>query len=546
MSAIFHLAIGLGIFLYGMFLLESGAKELSGRRLKNWILSSTRSPVASALSGTVLTAILQSSSLVGLVVLAFASAGAIPLVNAVGVLLGANLGTTFTGWLVTLIGFKLDLEQAALPIIAVSGVTQILLKAPSRWYALGKLLLGFGLLLLGLSTMKDSVADIPQALSFDTLQGFHPFVYLIIGTVITALIQSSSAMMILTLTGLNAGLVTLPEAAALVIGADLGTTSTVILGSLTGGAVKRQLALAHLVFNLLVDLAAFFLFLPLLPAVFAWLNFQEPLLGLVAFHSFFNLMGLLVFLPFIKWFARWLTRIIKTPSDDISPFTNIPVAVAETATPLLNQALLRLWARAIVSNAKLFNISLQDLTLEPGVKDKIQCDTFLARPFSDNYSAIKQAEGEILNFVAKTQQLPLTPEQSEDLTQIITAARAIVYSCKTLKDIVANLVTLQEDEEQTEKQFHDQRQYHIQFYSQLLNLVFGDYTNADVLEDNDQLYSHNDQHQQAMDKRIYQTADRPINEPSFLSTQLNVNREIHHAAKSLLQGLRIWVQLRTV
>lgn len=543
MNALFHLAVGLGIFLFGMSQLEAGAKDLSGRRLKNWILTSTRSPVSSALSGTVLTALLQSSSLVGLVVLAFASAGAIPLVNAVGVLLGANLGTTFTGWLVTLIGFKLDLEQAALPIVAIAGLAQIIIKPPSPWHAAGKLGLGFGLLLFGLSTMKDSVAGLPSALSFDTLQGYSPFIYLLIGTAMTAIIQSSSAMMILTLTALNAGLIALPEAAAIVIGADLGTTSTVLLGSLTGNTIKRQLALAHLLFNLLVDLAAFFIFLPLLPAVFAKLSITDPLVGLVAFHSFFNLAGLLVFLPFLKRFTRLISSIIKTPSHEVSPLKNIPIAVPETALPLLNQALLNLWANAILMNAKQFQLNVKDFEIDDKIRLTLENNINEDRSFSENYSAIKESEGEILNIVAKTQQLPLTQSQSEDLNQIVDTARSIVYSCKTLKDIHQNLVTIQNDQA-TEKQFIEQNRYHKKIYSQLLGLIFGTNTTAYILEESDEIYSANDQHHMAMDKAIYQLAGQNHHDPSLTSTQLNVNREIHHSIKSLLHGLKTWALLR--
>ncbi len=543
MTAIFHLLVGLGIFLYGMHQLENGAKELSGRRLKNWILRSTRSPLASVASGTALTAILQSSSLVGLVVLAFASAGAIPLINAVGVLLGANLGTTFTGWLVTTLGFKLDLEQFALPLIALTGVSQIVWQAPKRAHAIGKVFLGLGLLLFGLSTMKDSVADIPAALNFTTLQGFNPFVYLLIGTAVTALIQSSSAMMILTLTALHAGLVTLPEAAAMVIGADLGTTSTVLLGSITGGAVKRQLAMAHLLFNLIVDVAAFFLFLPFLPTVFAALHLYDPLYGLVAFHSFFNFAGLLVFVPLIVPFTHWLTRLVKTPADEISPLANIRVVVPETALPMLHQALLRLWGRVIITNAKHFAIKVNHFHLEPVIIEQLPAQTFIEQNFIDNYAAIKDSEGEIMQFVAKAQQLTLTQEQSEDLSSVIEAARAMVYSCKTLKDIVANLQMLQDDTEQTEDQFKNQREYHLSLYKELLNLVYGEHPAGYVLEECDALYGENDKHQQVMDKRIYQSAIYHRDDPSFLSTQLNVNREVHHSAKNLLRGLKIWIQL---
>ncbi len=543
MSEILNLAVGLGIFLYGMFQLESGAKELSGRRLKNWILTSTRSPVSSALSGTALTALLQSSSLVGLVVLAFASAGAIPLINAVGVLLGANLGTTVTGWLVTFLGFKVDLEQFSLPIIALCGLSQILLKPPSRSFALGKLGLGFGLLLFGLSLMKDSVADLPNALSFDSLQGYRPIVYLLIGTAVTAVIQSSSAMMILTLTALNAGLIALPEAAALVIGADLGTTSTVLLGSLTGGVVKRQLALAHLLFNIAVDLLAFFLFLPFLPSIFNALNLSDPLIGLVAFHSFFNVIGLLIFLPIIKPFTALIRRWIKAPVNNQLVLSSIPVTVPDAALPILTKALLQLWDFAIAINAKHFLIHQHQFNVDETLKKQLQGDLVLNKSFQENYATVKETEGEILQFIARVQQLPLSPPEAENFNRINEITRAVVYSAKTLKDISDNLAELRQEDDSFEQQFKLQQQYHLSLYSQLLNLLHGGHVANYIIEECDQLLIKNDEHQYSMDKKIYQTAGQRHTPTTTLSTELNINREIHHAAKNLLRGLKIWTQL---
>jgi phosphate:Na+ symporter len=227
----FDVVFGLGIFLYGMSRLEAGISQLADARLRAWLRRGTNSRIGSVTTGILATALLQSSSMISLLVLAFASAGILPLINAIGILLGANLGTTFTGWIVALFGFKLELEAVALPIIGSSAFVFVLSKRASSITHFAMAMLGIGFLLFGLSIMKSSMEDLPQAFDVSLLQGHHPAIYLLFGVIITFVVQSSSAVMMMALAALNAGFIQLPEAAALIIGADLGTTSTTVLGS---------------------------------------------------------------------------------------------------------------------------------------------------------------------------------------------------------------------------------------------------------------------------------------------------------------------------
>ena len=554
MATLFELLFGLGIFLYGMFQLEMGAKDLSGRGLRTWLLRSTQNPFASALSGTAITALLQSSSIVGLIVLAFASAGVIPLYNAVGVMLGANLGTTLTGWLVTILGFKLDLNHWALPFIAVGGMAQVVLSRHIKSKAFGQVLLGLGLVLFGLSIMKESVADVPNLVALESLQNRHAVVYLLFGIAITAVIQSSSATMMLTLAALNAQLIALPDAAALVIGADLGTTSTVVLGSLTGNIIKKQLAFAHFFFNFVVDIAAFFALLPLLPQLLQLLNIDDPLFSLVAFHSTFNLLGLMAFTPFLKIFSQWIEKIIKSPSQQIQ-LHKIPTAVPEAALPALMETIKQLWITVIVSNLSHFQIKPEDLDINEECRRQLQLADEQDGDFRDNYETIKRQEGEILQFALRLQQNPLTPEQTKTIIQGIDTTRSIVYGCKTLKDIAHNLVSLQHDSDKhARNQFVQQRNYQLVFYSQLVNFLLLEHPDSYLQEEYLLLLSQNDSHHEAMDKLIYEytaaqskvdiPASLRASEASEISSQLNVNREIHHATKNILRGLQHWLAIQ--
>ena len=252
---IWGLLAGVSLFLFAMSLLETALHALGGRRLSSFLRERTDTALKSVGGGLIATALLQSSSVVSLMVLAFVGAGLLGLPSALGIVFGSNLGTTLTGWLVATLGFKFDIENLALPLIAVGGIAY--LAARGRWAEFGRVALGLGLLLLGLQFMKGSAASLTDTIDVAALGNFAAWQFLLFGIVVAAVIQSSSATMMITLTALNAGIISLPSAAAIAVGADLGTTTTVLIGAIGGAPVKRMVATAHFVFNVVTDIIAF-------------------------------------------------------------------------------------------------------------------------------------------------------------------------------------------------------------------------------------------------------------------------------------------------
>jgi len=548
-----QLLFGLGIFLYGMSRLEEGLRDISRTRLKRWLIQSTSTPISSASFGVAITTLLQSSSMVSLLVLAFASAGIMPLYNGIGVILGANVGTTATGWLVTLLGFKLDLEVLAIPFFGIGCLSQVLLKAGTRWRAAGKLILGLGLLLYGLSLMKSSVANLPQSWDISLLSEQPAILYLLVGILITAIIQSSSATMMLTLTALHAGLIDLPGAASLVIGADIGTTSTTVLGSLTGSAIKKRLALAHVLFNFIVDIAAFIFLLPFLPELLSWLGISDPLYSLVAFHSCFNLLGLLCFLPFLKPFSRWINQRFDGTETLTHSIQSMPTEVPEAALSAMMKQVNRLWLQALLNNLQHFSLKLTDLGKLS--TNQLLVDLSLKNnnaAWQQHYELIKDHEDDLMQFALRLQQEPLDENQAQQLAKLLEVTRSLVYACKTLKDIHQNLQHLQNsDDSAATTLFFLQQQFHRDLYRQFVSLMLEKHAAGYVLEDLANLQTTNDQHYQTMNTRVYSATDYHekagnkvlIDGDAQLSTQLNVNREIHHANKSLIQSLHQWLNI---
>lgn len=306
---IWSLAAGLGLFIFSMNQLEVSLKFLAGSRLKDFLARNTNHLFRGILTGTLATAILQSSSVVILMLLTLVGAGLLSLKNAIGVVLGANLGTTFTGWIISIIGFKVDFNILIMPLLAIGSFGQAFLPK-NRYFYSAKFLFYLALLFWGLATMKNSVADLGSMTNLAALAGFHPLVYLVAAFLFTAIIQSSSAAMMITLSALNSELIPFAGAAAMVIGADLGTTVTAILGSLKGSPDAKRIAYGHFIYNLVIDILAFTFLYPLMGLV-QTITPQEPLVSLVLFHSSFNFFGILLFSPFVGRFTAFLETRFK-------------------------------------------------------------------------------------------------------------------------------------------------------------------------------------------------------------------------------------------
>src|SRR5690554_4729642 len=189
---------GLGLFLFGMFMMEESLKELAGRSFKKFLRKHTNNSVKAVFSGTLITAVLQSSSMLALLVMSFAGAGIIGLKNGIGIILGANLGTTFTGWIVSWLGFKLDIGAVILPFIAIGGLGIIFLKS-EKLSNISKMIMGFSFMFLGLNYMKNGFAEFAEHIDFSFIADKHPLLFVAFGVLLSASIQSSSASMMIFL-----------------------------------------------------------------------------------------------------------------------------------------------------------------------------------------------------------------------------------------------------------------------------------------------------------------------------------------------------------
>ena len=244
------LLAGLGLFMLGMKQLEESIAALTGVTFRRFVRDHASTPLRGIAVGTSATAVLQSSSLVSLLVLAFVGAGILPLAGAIGVILGANLGTTLTGWLVATLGFKLNLSTLALAMIGVGGVGSVLLPRGARLREFLALVVGLGLLLFGLDLMKQGVESFAGQFDVSPFADLPIWAMALLGVGVTAVIQSSSAAMMIALSALHGGVLGLEAAAAFAAGTGVGTTVTAMIGAVGGSPDKKRVAAAHVGFNL--------------------------------------------------------------------------------------------------------------------------------------------------------------------------------------------------------------------------------------------------------------------------------------------------------
>ncbi len=361
---IFTLLGALGMFLYGMNLMSSGLQKAAGERLRGFLSAMTSNPLKGVLTGLGITTIIQSSSATTVMVVSFVNAGLLTLAQAIGVIMGANIGTTVTAWMVSWLGFKADISILAVPLMLFGFLFSNSKKDKRK--NLGELIVGFSLLFLGLSFMKDSVPDLretPQVLEFVSTWSSHGFgsvlLFLAFGTILTLVLQSSSATMAITLIMLSMGWIPFNMACAMVLGENIGTTITANIAASVGNTQAKRAAMSHTIFNVFGVAWALILYKPFLQLVgvitenlfglpnpaaegFVVTDSTSPegtaaLYGLSMLHTLFNLTNTLLLVWFTKWIAQAVSWIIRAPKNQEKEVFRLKyISAGPLATPELS------------------------------------------------------------------------------------------------------------------------------------------------------------------------------------------------------------------
>ncbi len=333
-----------------------GLRQAAGNTVTGWLARFARTPVSGAVTGTAATAIVQSSSATTVAAVGFVSAGLLTFPQALGILFGANLGTTVTGWLVALVGFKLELVRVA-PVGVLAG-TLLHLIAGGRAAHAARVVAGFSLIFTGVGGLQQGMEGLgpqlrPADFPSNTVSGRVALVAL--GAVVTSITQSSSAGVATTLTALHAQTIAFPQAAALVIGMDVGTTTTALIASVGTSTQAKRTAAAHVIYNLMTAVLAFVLVVPFVSSIDSGALgtlAADPELSLVAFHSSFNLVGTALGVAFVGPFARVVEALVparaESTAEVLEPsLLKQPTVALQTATAVLRRCTLRLVELAV-------------------------------------------------------------------------------------------------------------------------------------------------------------------------------------------------------
>lgn len=460
---------GLGMFLFGIYIMEDAMRKLSGGSLRKYIRKYTTGTFRSIFAGFISTVALQSSSALSLIVLAFTGAGVIKMQQAIGLILGANIGSTTTGWIVAGLGFNFNIEIFALPLIGIGGLFSVLFSEKDRLSKYFNVLCALGLLFFGLGLMKSSVAEFSNNISLVDMPNYGILFYFAVGLLATAIMQASSATVALTLTALNAGLLSFNDAAAMVIGADLGTTVTIIIGSIGGGFLKKRVALAQVGFNIITGLGAL-VFMPLIISLLALFvkPDQHPIVALVIFHSFFNVIGVLLFIPFLGNFTKFLEIMIKAKKSNAAKFINADAAkITDSALIAMKKEIVHLFLHVLHHNLRVMEIEPAKIIENNDFSkyDKIQSLT-------KDYESIKLLQSEVLTFAAAILMKELSKNELSQLDRLQHGLRLMVHSAKSIKDIRHNLLEFEsEDNVFVNGQYHHFKERISELYSVLASIL---------------------------------------------------------------------------
>lgn len=536
-NSILKLIAGIGIFLFAMYLLEESIKNLSGRNFKLFLQRITKNKIGAATGGAIVTGILQSSSMVSFMVLAFVGAGVFTMRNAMAIILGANLGTTLDSWLVATLGFNFDIEIVAYPVVGLGGLLLILFNNRKTIKYISFFLFGFGLLFIGLSFMKTAIGDQVQLFDFSKYAEMSLAIFLLLGFIITVIVQSSSVTMALTLSALHVGAINFPMAAALVLGSQTGTTIKMIFGAMDGNASKKRIVLGNVLYNIFITLGTYIVLSPILFLITDILNVKNPLIGLVIFSSLINLCAVMLFLPILDSFTRFLELFFKDSEVSATAF----IKHASIAEPLTALDLFRRETKYFIHNSMLFNLELfkidtQHLKKAIEFENNNQKIKFNLKTPEEKYDFMKQHQGEIHAFYLKFRPVLQTEEFSE-INQLISSVRSAMHAVKSMKDIESNISNLSNSSKDIKYNFfmHNKKE------TETLYLAFNAFLSEEKpanFENLQELFKIIELHYATALNDFYSEAQETSIEDIDITTIINFNRELFTSNKAMLMAIK--------
>ena len=524
----FRMLAGIGVFLLGMTFLEESLRLLAGRRFKLYLRDQSSSKLKGVVGGAVVTAMLQSSSVVNLMVLALVGSNVLRLEHALAVILGSNIGTTLDSWIVATLGFRFSIESFAFPLLGISGILRALWVKGTNRHTWSVFFFGLGAVFAGLEFMKTGFLGLAGNFDFSSLQDYPLFLFLFSGFLITALIQSSYAMMAITLSALHADALTILPATAVILGAELGTTIKLVVAAMDGAGVKRQVAFGNFIYNLLIITVAFLL-LPQINHLILSVGITHPMIQLVSFQSAINLTGALLVLPFLHPAARWLEK--KFPGGKC--YTAFIQNVPEGAGDLGLEAFEKECRRFIFLTLDYFRHSFH--SRRSSVSESTE--TFTRLTIQDQYNYLKALHGEMHSWYIRQRRL-FHDEISADLAeQLISAVRNVMFAAKSIHDSAADIQQLRNSSKDEKYLLYDSSRKEVTEFCQKAEVLIEE-SKLNVFEDLVSFYEKIKKDYSTQVAHLYADGVQLKLNETEISTLINFSRERFSGYKSLIWAIK--------
>lgn len=528
---IWQMLAGIAIFMLGMNFMEDALRSLAGRKFKLFLKKQTAGKIKAITGGAIFSGLLQSSSIVNLLVLSLAGAGVIQLQNALAVMMGSNVGSTFTNWIVATLGFSLNIETLAFPLTAISGIALAFLPDQRRLYQWAKFALGFSFLFIGLGFIKTGMIDVVKHTDLSTFNEYPAIVFVLAGMIITALVQSSSTTVALVLSALFANAISLYVGMAVVLGSEIGTTFKLFLAAAKGTAAKKRISLGNLLYNVTTVIVMLIVLRPVHNLISETLSIKNELIALVLFQTFINIAGILLFLPFLHAFGRFLERRF-TDNNEESLFIH-KVNVSDTTIAL---EALEKEGRSLLVHVLGLSSSAMGIKVDEH-RHQLHKD-FGKMAVMDKYLHIKNLYGEIHGFYIRLQKLCEPGRETERLEQLVSGVRNSMYAAKNIKDALPDIDQMRNSSNDVKYNFYLDAQKKISAFCEHAMSLLEKSTNDNALETLTTFYKETQASYTRSLRDLYKEGMEKHLSEEEISTLVNFNRETYTAFKSIIFSLK--------
>ena len=527
---IWKLLTGVAIFLLGMNFIEDSLHKVAGRPFKLFLKRQTSNNLKAIAGGTLVTGVLQSSSVVNMMVLAFVGADVLTMQKALAIILGDNLGTTVDSWFFATAGFKFNIGDIAFAITGIAGIATMFFNKKNRWHHWSKFLFGIGFLFLGLDFMKTGMMELVQKIDLRDFSNYPAVVFLLIGLLITSLIQSSSATIVILLSALYANAISLYAATAMVLGSEIGTTLKFLLASVNGIAAQKRVAFGNFLFNVITSMLMLIFLQPVNYFITGLIGVKNNLLALAFFQSLINLMGIILFFPFLNLFSKFLEKLF-TKSDEDTLFIH---KVTSDNTDLALDA--------FEKETKYFLYYVIDYSLSvfglntTGNKQIILSEKFRKNTLTGKYDFIKQLHGKLHTYYIELQNASSDKQETIKSDQLISAVRNSIYAAKSMKDGWQDAEMLRNSSNDSKYDFYLQTSKKVEtFYNKVSRVIL---PQADYFEELVSLFKEvQDGYTQTLNGLYRQDFMKKLSDME-ISLLINFNRQIYTSFKAMVLAVK--------